>query len=515
MINNPQHIFLARLLGLVVLITLGGCAVNPVTGKNELSLVSEQYELSVGSQQYLPSQQSQGGLYVVDPELTDYVTEVGNRIAAVSDRSLPYEFVVLNESNPNAWALPGGKIAVNRGLLVTLDNEAELAAVLGHEVVHSAARHGAKMMERGALIQGALLATAIAAEDSQYGNAVVGAAQVGAQLLNLRYGRDAERESDHYGIDYMVRAGYDPGAAVTLQESFVARAEAGQQNWLSGLFASHPPSEERVRANKEKVAALDLRADLELGRERFQQHMAYLHSVAPAYAAFDRARFLMKENNPDSALKALRQATAIEPKEARFYGAMGDVYLNQKSYKQASRAYSDALQRDPGYYEYYLGRGLTYARLGNNSAAKSDLSRSNELLPTATAMAELGHLSLAGGDTAGAKKYYEVAMGAGGELGQQARLAFVKLDLPENPANYLPAQASISNGVLSATISNQSGMPLRNADVEFSAKINGEMLRRVVTISSLQKVAVVSSGWRISDDDTVSNVAVTVIRVRL
>ena len=85
----------------------------------------------------------QGGAYVVDPELNRYVREVGARLARASDRALPYEFVVLNNSTPNAWALPGGKIAVNRGLLVELDNEAELAAVLGHEIVHAAARHGA------------------------------------------------------------------------------------------------------------------------------------------------------------------------------------------------------------------------------------------------------------------------------------------------------------------------------------------------------------------------------------
>ena len=88
------------------------------------------------------------------PELTTYVNEVGQKLAAVADRKLPYEFVVLNNSVPNAWALPGGKIAVNRGLLTELQNEAELAAVLGHEIVHAAARHGAKAQERGTMHAG-------------------------------------------------------------------------------------------------------------------------------------------------------------------------------------------------------------------------------------------------------------------------------------------------------------------------------------------------------------------------
>src|SRR5690606_35992497 len=110
---------------------LVGCAVNPVTGQRELGFVSAAQELSIGQEQYGPSQQSQGGQFKVDPALTRYVQGVGDRLAAVSDRQLPYEFVVLNNSVPNAWALPGGKIAVTRGLLVELNNEAELAAVLG------------------------------------------------------------------------------------------------------------------------------------------------------------------------------------------------------------------------------------------------------------------------------------------------------------------------------------------------------------------------------------------------
>jgi predicted Zn-dependent protease len=136
---------------------LAGCVINPVTGDRELALVSADQELAIGEQQYLPSQQMQGGDYTLDPALTNYVEGVGQKVAAVSDRALPYEFVVLNSSVPNAWALPGGKIAVNRGLLMELQSEAELAAVLGHEIVHAAARHGALAM-RGMLLS-ALLAT--------------------------------------------------------------------------------------------------------------------------------------------------------------------------------------------------------------------------------------------------------------------------------------------------------------------------------------------------------------------
>ena len=152
----------------LLLLFITGCAVNPVTGQRELTLVSYQQQIAIGQQHYAPAQQMQGGRYLVDPELTAYVNRVGKKVADQSEVPLPYEFVVLNNSVPNAWALPGGKIAINRGLLTELRNEGELAAVLGHEATHAAARHGAKAMERGLLLQGAMIAAAIGSRDQRY-----------------------------------------------------------------------------------------------------------------------------------------------------------------------------------------------------------------------------------------------------------------------------------------------------------------------------------------------------------
>src|SRR5690625_6025320 len=104
--------------------------------------MSAEQELAVGQQHYVPSQQAQGGRYVVDSDLSVYVNQVGQRLADVSDRpGLPYAFVVLNNDVPNAWAPPGGKMAINRGLLVHLEDVCQLYAVLGHEVELAASRH--------------------------------------------------------------------------------------------------------------------------------------------------------------------------------------------------------------------------------------------------------------------------------------------------------------------------------------------------------------------------------------
>src|SRR5215510_882694 len=152
----------AVLLAVLFVAFLSACGVNPVTGKREIQFVSEAQEVKLGEENYAPTRQSEGGDLTVMPELTTYVSGVGEKLAAVADRKLPYEFVVLNSSVPNAWALPGGKIAVNRGLLTELQSESELAAVLGHEVVHAAARHGAKAQERATMMSAGMQVAQVA-----------------------------------------------------------------------------------------------------------------------------------------------------------------------------------------------------------------------------------------------------------------------------------------------------------------------------------------------------------------
>src|SRR5262245_26824656 len=216
---------------LLVAAALVSCGVNPVTGKKELQFVSEAQEIQLGQQNYAPTRQSEGGDMTVMPDLTAYINEVGQKLAAVSDRKLPYEFTVLNNSVPNAWALPGGKIAVNRGLLTALNNESELAAVLGHEIVHAAARHGAKAQERGTMMQAGMAAAQIGAAiggvDAGLANMALQGAGAGMQMIQMKYGRDQELQSDKYGMEYMKRAGYDVQGAVTLQETFVRLFEQG------------------------------------------------------------------------------------------------------------------------------------------------------------------------------------------------------------------------------------------------------------------------------------------------
>lgn len=485
------------------------CVVNPVTGERNLGFVSENQELSIGTQQYQPSQQSQGGQLSVDKELTDYVQQVGRRLAAVSDRDLPYEFVVLNDSVPNAWALPGGKIAVNRGLLTELNNEAELAAVLGHEIVHAAARHGAQSMERGILMQGALVVGAIAAQGAEYADYVVGGAQLGAQLLTQRYGRDAEREADLYGIRYMVAAGYDPSAAVTLQETFVRLSEGRPTNFVDGLFASHPPSQERVQNNRELVQQMRAEGHSggELGAQRYQAATRFLRENARAYEAFDEAQELISQDKLEQANERVGEAISLLPREARFRGLRADIFMYQRRYQAAIGQYDQAIALDPDYFDYYLGRGVAYARQGERSRANADLQASVALLPTAMAMNELGQIALVANDRAMAKQYFETAMVAHGLVGQAASDSFYKIDIIDNPAQYVFVQAYVNEkGELLGTVRNRAPVAVKNITIEFHAIVGGQLVNRTAQIELLTSgmVGDIDSGIRFPAETVVT-----------
>lgn len=444
--------------------TLAACATNPVTGKNELMLVGEGTELSIGEKNYAPMRQSEGGDYAMDPALTAYVQRVGNRLAAVSDRKLPYQFVVLNNSIPNAWALPGGKIAVNRGLLTQLKSESELAAVLGHEIVHAAARHSAQQMSRGMLVQGGLLAAQVAASDSDYGNLYMAGAGLAAQLTMQRYSREAELEADHYGIDYMQRAGYDVQGAVTLQETFVKMSANKQSNWFEGLFVSHPPSQERVDANRRHAAKLPPGG--EMGVEAFAAAMKQTMEWKPAYDAYDEGRKALRDKHADVAAAKADQAIKLLPGEAHFYALRGDAFLVQKKAAPAVQAYTDAIARNDGFFYYYLQRGLIEEHERQDERARADLETSVKLLPTGGAYYALGNIASRARNLDAARQYYAAAAGSEGEIAQAAGLELMRLELPQNPGKYIRTQAAIdSRGMLVVAIGNPTRVPVAGLSI--------------------------------------------------
>jgi predicted Zn-dependent protease len=228
------------------------CATNPVTGKREFSLMSEAQEIAAGQQLDLEVRKEMG--VYEDPALQQYVENIGFRLAAGSHRpNLPWHFAVVDVPAVNAFALPGGYIYVTRGILPFLDNEAELAGVLGHEIGHVTARHAAQSYTRATSAGLGLLLGGIFVPSVRPFSQI---AESGLGVMFLKYSRDDEREADRLGAEYAAREGWEPSAVpnflTTLGRIDEASDRRGIPNWLS----THPQPEDRAQRMEEAVQAV-------------------------------------------------------------------------------------------------------------------------------------------------------------------------------------------------------------------------------------------------------------------
>jgi len=202
-----KYIGIASLgLGMIgLLFWISSCAVNPVTGRQELMLLSEPDEIQFGRQTDGQVVQEYG-LYE-DAKLTAYLNDICQRLGKISHRpNLTYHFKVLDVSVVNAFAVPGGYVYFTRGILASLNNEAELAAVMGHEIGHITARHSARQYSQAQLAQLGLGVGMVFAEKIP---ALSELAQLGVGMLFLRFSRDNERQADDLGVEYSSKVGYD------------------------------------------------------------------------------------------------------------------------------------------------------------------------------------------------------------------------------------------------------------------------------------------------------------------
>lgn len=228
-----------------------GCAVNPVTGRRQLALISEAQEIQIGRQGSQEVAQSLG--LVEDAALQQYVQRIGAALARESERPhLPWSFQVVDDPTPNAFALPGGFIFLTRGMMNLIDSEAELAAILGHEIGHVTARHSVSQMSRAQLAQFGLGLGSIFFPSAA--QSFGGLAQTGTQLLLLRYGRDAERQSDELGFRYALREGYEIREMDDIFVTLMRLGEASGRSSLPSWLSTHP-------AEPERIAAAQARAD--------------------------------------------------------------------------------------------------------------------------------------------------------------------------------------------------------------------------------------------------------------
>jgi len=220
-----------------------------------INLVSRKQEIEWGREIARKLERDPKVKILDDPEISYYVQSVGLKLARNSHwPELDYHIKVIDSKEINAFALPGGYLYVFRGLLDAVDNEAELASVLGHEIAHITERHATKQMTKAQIYEIAAAIGSAATGAGQAGRMVAG---LGEALLMTKFSREDEAEADRYGMEYMVKAGYDPQAMISMFKKLL-KIHKEKPDLLERLFSTHPPTEERIKMAQEYLEKLDI-----------------------------------------------------------------------------------------------------------------------------------------------------------------------------------------------------------------------------------------------------------------
>ena len=343
-------------------LSVATCATNPVTGRRELSLVSESQEIAMG-REYSAQVAQEMGVYP-DSAVQAYASRLGREIAVTTERpKLPWTFTVMDDPQVNAFALPGGFIFVTRGILTHMNSEAELASVLGHEIGHVTARHSVQQMTRQQLAQIGLMAGAIASDRIAQN---LGMISQGLGVLFLKYGRDDESQADGLGFRYALTDGYDVRRMVDMFQILQrVTARAGQRipEWQS----THPDPGNRIEATERRLAKVTVPLDgKKVNRDAFLRVIdGMVYGENPRQGYFKDGSFL----HPDLAFQLDFPAgwqTANQPSSVMGVSPAQDAQLQLSLAGQDPPA--TALQKFLGQQGIQPGQGRSLTLNGNPAA---------------------------------------------------------------------------------------------------------------------------------------------------
>jgi beta-barrel assembly-enhancing protease len=418
-----------RMTALVSAGYLAGCATNPVTGESQLMLVSETDEIAM-DRQYSPHQFSGDYGPIQDESLNRYIDQAGKRMAAFTHRpSMPYSFRGVNATYVNAYAFPGGSIACTRGILLALESEAELAALLGHEMGHVNARHTAERMSKGMLIQATVggLATVAGTQGALLGDMVSGLGNIGAGALLAKYSRDNERQADALGMDYMYRSGYNTEGMIGLMDVLRSLSK-DKPGAIELMFSTHPMSDERYQtAASSSKAKYPAGKGLPLHRERYMDQTAGLRAIKGAIEKMQSGQQLMAKKEFPGAESQLRAALKEAPDDYAGLVMMAQCQMAQKKYGEARAYAKQANHVYPQEAQAYEIGGIAKILEKDFDGAHEDFAAYDKLLPGNPGIAFLNGFSLEGMKQIpqAAKEYHRYLQAV--NQGDQAKHAYSRL----------------------------------------------------------------------------------------
>ncbi|MCP4696713.1 MAG: M48 family metalloprotease [Gammaproteobacteria bacterium] len=361
-----------------------GCAVNPVTGEKQLMLMSEGQEIQVDKEQS-PHQFSNDYGVVQDPGLNKYIAQLGNGLAEKSHRpQMPYSFQAVNASYVNAYTFPAGSVATTRGIMVELDNEAELAGLLGHEIGHVNARHAGQRATKGMLAGLATTGAVALLQTSKYKDyapMVQQAAGFGAGALLAYYSRDNERQADGLGMDYMTLGGQNPNGMVGLMEVLQGMSKH-KPSAIEMMFATHPMSDERYETAKRSAAGkYKHMRNASLNKERYMDNTAGLRKIKGAIEAMQNGEKHMAKEEFDKAASQFDKALRIAPDDYAALVLMAKCQVAMNKPDQARRYSERAKRVNPTEAQAHHVNGVAQLAQNRFQAAYRDFSKYERLLP--------------------------------------------------------------------------------------------------------------------------------------
>lgn len=333
-----------------------------------------------------------GGGEFKSKELKEYLNNIILQIHAKSHRpNLPINFAIQNSSIPNAWAIPG-YVVITRGLLANLDNEAEFAYIMGHEMGHVAARHSVKQMTYGMIAQIGLTVTGIALSGKEYADAALGLGSIGSSLLLLKYSRNDELEADRLGIEYMVKIGYHPQNAINahrnlekaVQEySTNIKKNKNEPSFLDELLSTHPRTSVRMEELERIITNyLPMVSERSPNREMFQEKIKNLKKVNKAYTDhYDKAIRLFRSDKLIEAENEIGRALNIDATQPAFYTLKGLIYLKKSITEKAEYYIDHALNLDNEYVPALRAKGLLNYNKRKFAEATNFLEKAVHLYP--------------------------------------------------------------------------------------------------------------------------------------
>lgn len=345
-------------------------------------LMSEGQEIALDRQNH-PHQFSADFGVSQDLALGHYLNTTGRRIASFTHRpQLPYSFNCVNAVYINAYAFPGGSIGITRGILLAIDNEAELAALMGHELGHVNARHTAQQMSKGTLVQALTggLAALAGSQGQTYGALTSQLGSLGAGALLASYSRDNEREADALSMEYIVRAGYSPTGVIKLMEMLNKTAEH-QPSALELMFATHPMSSARYADARNNLELHYRQAQtLPLFKERYMDNTAQLRAGRKAIIATQKAEKALAQNKANEAEGLLQQALSAAPQDYVALCLMTKLHLMQNNDLKALSYGQRAISSYPQEAQGYFLSGLANIRMKRYQAALDNFEQNQKVL---------------------------------------------------------------------------------------------------------------------------------------